>query len=100
MVSFDKSDPFNDESDDGGSISGSSGTGTFPFCFDDTVGHVEDSVGRVDNSIGRVSGVGSGVFDLTLIDSIGDVFLLVVFVTKGFEFKGGRLIEIFWHQKS
>ena len=55
LLSSDKSDSLNDESDDDGSDSGSAGTCTFPFRFD-------DSLGRVYNSVGRVSGVGSGVF--------------------------------------
>ena len=41
---------FNDESENDGSGSSSSGTCSFPFCFID--------------SVGRVSGVGSGVFVL------------------------------------
>ena len=93
MVLLDKSDSVDDKSDDDGSGSGSAGTCTFPFHFD-------ESVGRVGESVDRVSGVSLAFFFPKGIESIGDVFLLVVFVPKGFEFKGGLLIEIFWHLKS
>ena len=63
-----------DESDDDGSTSRSAGTCTFPFCFEESVDHVDDSVGCV-------RGVGSGIFSLTGIESIGEVFSLVVFVS-------------------
>ena len=69
---------FDDESDNDGSGSGSPGTCAFPFC----------SV----NSISRVSGVGFSVFVLTGIESIGDVVMLVVFVSREVDSKGGRLI--------
>ena len=88
MVSFDKLDSFDDESDNNMSDSGYAGTCAFPFRFD-------EYVGTVGESIGRVSGVGSGIFFLTGIDSISDIFLLVVFVPKGFKSKCGRLVEIF-----
>ena len=39
-------------------------------------------------------------FDLTGIESIGDVVLLVMFVSRGVESKGGQLIEFFWRPKS
>ena len=68
----------------------------FTFRFDESVGSDGDSVGCVGESVGRVSGVGSGVFVPTGIDSIGGIVLLVVFLPKGVEYKGGRLIEIFW----
>ena len=35
-----------------------------------------------------------------VIESIGDVFLLVVFLLIGVESKGSRLIEIFWRPRS
>ena len=76
---------FDNESDDDGSGSGSPGTCTFPFFSD-------ESVSRVGKYVGHVCGVGSGIFVLTGIESIGDVVPLVVFVLKGFESKGGRLI--------
>ena len=47
------------------------------------------------NSVGSVSGVGSGVFGPTGIESIGDVVPLVVFTPIGVNSKVGRLIEIF-----
>ena len=92
MVSFDELDPFDDESEDYRSESGSAGTCAFTFRFD-------ESVGRVNESVGHFSGVGSGVFSLTGIESIGDVVLLFVFVPKGVESKIGRLIEIFCRPK-
>ena len=79
---------FDYDPDDDGSGSGSPGTCIFPFFFD-------ESVGGVGEFVSRVHGVSSGVFVLTGIESIGDVFLLVVFVPKGVESKGGQLIEIF-----
>ena len=48
LTSSDKSYSLNDESNDNGSDSGSSGTCVFPFCF--------------DKYVGRVSGLESGVF--------------------------------------
>ena len=82
MLSFDKLDLFDDESDSDGSGSGSPGTCAFPFCSGKYVG----SVGK---SVGGVSGVGSGVFVPTGIESIDDVVMLVVFVPRGVESKGG-----------
>ena len=92
MVSFDESDPFDDDSDNDGSDSGSTGTCAFLFRFDESV----DCVGE---SVGRVSGVGSGFFVPTGIKSIGDVVLLVLFVRKGVKSKSVRLIEIFCYPK-
>ena len=43
-------------------------------------------------------GVGSGVFVLTVIESIVDVVLLVVFVPIGVDSKGGQIIELFGAQ--
>ena len=65
---------------------------SFPFFSD-------KSVGSVVKSVGRVQGVGSGVSVPTGIESIGDVAPLVVFIPKGFESRGGRLIEIFCRSK-
>ena len=87
------SDFLNDESGNDGSDSRSAGTCAFPFRF-------EESVGCVDDSVSHFCGVRSGVSVLTLIESIGDVFLLVVLVPIGVEYKGGRLIELFWRPKS
>ena len=72
----------------------------FHFHFEYSVGHVDESVGRVDDYVGRVCGVGSGVCFSMVIKSIGEVVLLVMFVPVGVEYKGGRLIEIFWRPKS
>ena len=47
-----------DESDNDGSDSRSSGTCTLIFQFDESVGCVRDSVGPVEDSVGRVSDVG------------------------------------------
>ena len=93
MISANESDLLNDKSDDDGSDSGSAGTCTFTFRF-------EESVGCVESPISRVCGVGSSVFVPIGIDSIGDIVPLVVFVPIGVESKGGRLIEIFWRPRS
>ena len=82
-----------EESDSFGSRSGSPGTCDFPFCS-------VKSVGSVGKLVGRFCRVGSRVFVLTGIDSIGDVFLLFVFVPRGAESKYGWLIELFWLPKS
>ena len=66
---------FDYESDNDGSGLGSFGTLDFPFC----------SI----NSICCVSDVGSDVFVLTGIESIGDVVLLIVFVPIGVKSKVG-----------
>ena len=92
MISFNKLDLFDDESDDDGSGSGSPGKCDFPFCSD-------ESDGSVGESIGRVRGVGSGILVLTGMKSIGDVVLLFVFLPIGFQFKDVRLIEIFFCSK-
>ena len=81
-----------DDSEDNGSVSGSPVTCNFPFFSG-------KSVGGFSKSVGRVCGVGSGVFVPTGIESIGDVFQLVVFVPKLFESNGGRLIKIFCRSK-
>ena len=44
-----------------------------PFCFEESIGHVDNSIGRVDDSVGRVHGMGSFVFVPSVIESIGDV---------------------------
>ena len=75
MLSFDKLDLLDDESDDGGSGYGSPGTCTFKFCSG-------KSVGNVVKSVGSFCGVGSGIFFSTVIESIGDVVPFVVFVEK------------------
>ena len=95
MVSLDKLDFLGGDSEKDGSGSGSPGTCAFPFYS--------------GKSVGSVSGVGSGIFVPTGTESLGDVVTLVLFVPRGFESKGsriivfeskcGRLIESFWHQK-
>ena len=85
LVSFEELYFFENESDNDGYGSGYPGRCTFPF--------------PPEKSVGSVSGVGSGNFFPTGIDSLGDVVLLVVFVTRGVESKGGRLIESFWCPK-
>ena len=79
---------FNYDSENYGSRFGSSGTCAFPF-------RSGEIVKFSSNSVGRVSGGGSGVFVPTGIESIGDIFLLVVFVPRGVESKDGRLIGSF-----
>ena len=93
LLSFNKLDFFDDESDDDGSVSGSPGAFSFPFCSG-------KSVGSVGKSVGGVSDVGSGVFIPRVIESIGDIVPLFVFEPRGVESKGGQLIEIFWCPKS
>ena len=100
LQSFYISDLLDGEADDDGSDSESAGTCAFPFFFDESVGCVADSAGRVNESVGCVSGVGSGVFVPTVIDSIGDTVPLVTFVPKGVDSKGGQIIEVFWRPKS
>ena len=75
-----------DESTKNGSGSGSSGTCNFPFF--------------PVNSVGHFSYVGSGIFVPTVIESIGDIVLLIVFVPIGVESKVGQLIERFSLSKS
>ena len=64
---------FFDESDNDGSEFGSPGK----------------YVGSVDESVGSVSGVGSGDFVTTGIESLGEVVLLVVFVPRRVDSKVG-----------
>ena len=68
MLSFEKSDSLDDESDDDSSDPGSTGTSAFPFCFEEYVGRVDNSIGCVDDSVSRFCGVGSGVFVLIGIE--------------------------------
>ena len=93
LLSFDELYIFHDKSDSDGSGSGSPGTCALPFSS-------SKSVGIVCEYVGHVFGIGSGIFVLTGIKSIGDIVPLVVFVPKRVESKGGRLIEIFWRLKS
>ena len=84
---------FNDESDNDGSGSVSPCTCVFLFCSGEYFGSVGDSVGHGCD-------VGSGISPPKIIESIGDVVTLVVFVLKGADSKVGRLIEIFCFSKS
>ena len=101
-MSFDELDFFGEYENDR-SGSGSPGTFSFLFCSG-------NSVGSSGESVGSVSGVGFGGFVPTGIESLGDFVLLVVFVSIGFDSKGGQLIgvdskggqliESFWRPKS
>ena len=66
LLLSDESDSLDDESDNDGSDSGSSGTCSFPLHF--------------DNSVSSVSGLGSGVFVPTGVESNCDIFAFVVLV--------------------
>ena len=81
-MSFKELDFFDNESDNDGSGSGSPGKSAFPFCS-------YKYVGSVGESVGSVSGVGSGNFVLTGIESLGDVVPLVLFIPRGVESKRG-----------
>ena len=74
-MSSEKSYSLDDKSDNDGSDSKSSGTCTFPFHFDD--------------SVGGVSGMGSVVFVPIVVESNCGVVALVVFTSIGVESKGG-----------
>ena len=52
------------------------------------------------NSACRVGGLGDVVFLPTGVEYKCDVFEFVMFVSIGVEFKGGRLIEMFWRSNS
>ena len=80
-MSFNKIDFFDDKSGNYGSGSRSPGTCAFTFFS--------------RNSVGHVSGIGSGVFAPTGIESSGDVVPLVVFVIIGVDSKVGRFIGSF-----
>ena len=83
LMSSDKSDSLDDESDNDGSDSGSSSRCYFPLNF--------------ENSVDRVSGLGSGIFVPTGVESKCGIFTVIVFIPIGFESKVGRLIKMFWH---
>ena len=89
LVSFDKLYLFDDEFDNDGYVSGSPGTFAFPFSSN-------KSVGSAGESVGNVSGIGFGDFFLTGIESLGDIFSLVIFVPRVVDSKGVQLIESFW----
>ena len=75
LLSLDELDCFYDESGNDGSGSGSPGTCAFPFCSG-------KSVGSLGKSVGSVHGVGSGVFVLAGIESIGDIVPFLLFVPR------------------
>ena len=81
LLSSDKSDLLNDESDNVGSGYGSSGTQFFFFSFSSC------------DSVARVSGLASGIFSPTGVDSKCDIFEFVVFVPIGVEYKGCRIFS-------
>ena len=62
LLSVDKSGSLNNDSDNDGSDSGSTGTCASTFNFEDYVVCVENSVGRVDDSVGCFRVMGCGVF--------------------------------------
>ena len=92
LVSFDELDFLNNESDYDGSGSRSPGSCAFIFFY-------IKYVGSAGESVGSVSGIDSHNFFPTGIESVGDVVSLLVFVPRGVESKGGRLIESFWCPK-
>ena len=85
-MSLEKSYLIDDESDNDVSVSRSSGTCAFPFCF--------------DNYVGCVSDMGSIVFVPIGFDSNCDVVTFFVFIPIEVKSKGGQLIVIFWRPKS
>ena len=85
LLSLDQSDLLDDESDNDGYDSGSSGT--YSFCAFSL---------RFDDSVGSVSCLGYGVFVPTGVKSKSDILAFCVFVPIGVDYKGGRLIEMFW----
>ena len=89
MLSSDKSDSLDDESDKLGSDSESSGT--YYFCAFSL---------RFDKSIGSGSILGSDVFVTTRADSKSGIFESDVFVPTGVDSKGGPLLEMFSRSNS
>ena len=81
------------EFDNDGSRSGTPGTVAFPFSS-------VKFVGSACESVGSVSSLCLGYFVLTGIESLGDVFMLDVFVPRGVESKVGQLIGSFLRPKS
>ena len=86
FLSLYESDSLDDESDNNGSDSGSSGTCNLPCLFDD--------------SVDCVIGLGSGIFVPIGVRSKCDVVTFVVFVPIVVESKGGQLIEMIWRSNS
>ena len=89
LLSSDKSDLIDDESEDDGPDYGSSGTYIFKYV----------SL-RFDNYVGSASGLGSGVFISTGVDTKCDIFAFDVFLPISVESKVGRLIEVLWRSNS
>ena len=81
LLSSDKSDLIDDESDDDGFNSGSSGKYAFSLSFKDSVGHI--------------SGLGFGIFSLIRVNSKCDIVVFVLFMSIGVKYKGVRPIELF-----
>ena len=71
LLSSDQSYLFDDESDNDGSESGSSGMCSFP-----------DFSLRFDDTIGCVSGLGSDIFVPTGVESKCDIFSFVMFMSR------------------
>ena len=89
LLSLDESYSFDDEYDELGSESGSSGT----YSFYNFSLHFDDSVGSV-------SVLGSDVSAPTGVDPKGDIFASDISVPTSVESKGGQLLEMFWRSNS
>ena len=83
-----------DDSDDGGSVI----RAIFLFALMNLLVVLKNLLGVLTNTL--ASGMGSGMFVPTGINSIGDLVTLVVFIPKEVELKDGQLIEICWRPKS
>ena len=89
LLSSDESDLLDDESINDWSDSGSHCTHSFrAFSL------------QFDYSIGSVSCLGYGIFAPTGVDSKCDIFAFDVFIPIGVEYKGDRLIKMFWRSNS
>ena len=55
---------------------------------------------HVDKSVGSVSVLGSENFAPTGVKSKVDIFASDIFVPTGVEYKGGRLLDMFWRSNS
>ena len=89
FLSSDESECLDDESDDNGSESRSSGMHYFHAFYL-----------HFDNFVGSISGLGSDVSVPTGVKSKGDIFAFDVFIPTGDDYKGGRLIKMFWLSNS
>ena len=88
-LSLNESESLDDDYDDHGLNSGSSGT--YSFCAFSL---------RFYNSVGSVSVLGSGVFSPIGVEYKWGIFTFYIFVPIGVESKGGRLVEMFWRSNS